>query len=496
MSQHLTEHLLSAVKQFGHHKNSQQHALVIGDVMLDRYLIGSVGRISPEAPVPIVLLNQQNERAGGAANVAANLALLGITTHIVGCIGDDNEGAVLTSLLKQMQVDANGIYISDNRPTIAKTRVLSGHQQMLRLDQESNAAFNTAENNELMAVIQAQLALKPSVVILSDYAKGLLSEPTCQAIIAQCKVANIPVLVDPKGRDYSKYKGATALTPNKKETAEACNITTDDADLISKATALKQALDLDFLAVTRGEEGITLIDEATHHLPAIAKQVFDVSGAGDTVIASLAAGLMHNLSALQSLQLANIAAAVVVGKVGTVPISQADLIEALFESISSQQSSEQAHKIFDLNQLKNKVSAWKKDGQTIVFTNGCFDLLHAGHVTYLEAAKKRGDKLILGLNTDRSVSAIKGPTRPVVPENDRARVLAALESVDAVILFDEDTPIDLINAIQPNIIAKGSDYSADQVVGGKEVLTWGGEIALIDLVEGRSTSNIIKKMNS
>ncbi len=494
MSQHLTDPLLSAVKQFGsaNSDSDKQHALIIGDVMLDRYLIGSVGRISPEAPVPIVLLNQQNERAGGAANVAANLSLLGVKTHIIGCVGDDSEGATLIRLLKQMNVDVNGIYTSANRPTIAKTRVLSGHQQMLRLDQESNANFNATENTDLMAVVQQQLALKPSVVILSDYAKGLLSEQTCQAIITQCKTSNIPVLVDPKGRDYSKYIGATALTPNKKETAEACNSTVDDADLISKATSLKKQLNLDFLAVTRGEEGITLIDEATHHLPAIAKQVFDVSGAGDTVIATLAAGLIHKLSVLQSLQLANIAAAVVVGKVGTVPISQADLIEAL----TSQQKSEQAHKICDLSQLKTKVSAWKKDKQSIVFTNGCFDLLHAGHVTYLEAAKKRGDKLILGLNTDRSVSAIKGPTRPVVSENDRARVLAALESVDAVILFDEDTPLNLINAIQPNIIAKGSDYSADQVVGGKEVLAWGGKIALIDLVEGRSTSNIIKKMNS
>ena len=491
MSPNSTDPLLAAVKKFNA-KHQSQHALVIGDVMLDRYLIGSVGRISPEAPVPIVLLNQQNERAGGAANVAANLALLGIKTHIVGCIGQDNEGATLANLLKEMDVDGSGIYISNSRPTIAKTRVLSGHQQMLRLDQESNANFNTDENTGLMAAIHAQLALKPSVVILSDYAKGLLSEKTCQTIITQCKTANIPVLVDPKGRDYSKYKGATALTPNKKETAEACNTKVDDVALIDKATTLKKELALAFLAVTRGEEGISLIDNATHHLPAIAKQVFDVSGAGDTVIATLAAGLIHQLSVLQSLQLANIAAAVVVGKVGTVPIPQADLIEAL----ATQKNSEQANKICDLDQLIAKVHTWKKDNESIVFTNGCFDLLHAGHVTYLEAAKKRGDKLILGLNTDRSVSALKGPTRPVVPENDRARVLAALESVDAVILFDEDTPLELIKTIQPNIIAKGSDYSADQVVGGKEVLSWGGEIALIDLVEGRSTSNIIHKMNS
>ncbi len=485
----MSDIFLDAVKQFG---NKSQHALVIGDVMLDRYLIGSVGRISPEAPVPIVLLNQQNERAGGAANVAANLALLGIKTHMIGCVGDDSEGVTLVKLMQQIAIDTSGIYISKNRPTIAKTRVLSGHQQMLRLDQESNSTFNADENAGLNAAIKQQLALKPSVVILSDYAKGLLSEATCQAIIAQCKASNITVLVDPKGRDYSKYSGATALTPNKKETAEACDTTIDDADLIHKASLLKQQLQLEFLAVTRGEEGISLIDEKTHHLPAIAKQVFDVSGAGDTVIATLAAGLMHNLSVLQSLQLANIAAAVVVGKVGTVPISQVDLLEAL----ASQQGSAQANKVCDLDALNLKVNAWKSANQKIVFTNGCFDLLHAGHVTYLEAAKKRGDKLILGLNTDRSVSAIKGPTRPVVHENDRARVLAALESVDAVILFDEDTPLNLINAIKPNVIAKGSDYNAEQVVGGKEVRSWGGEIALIDLVEGRSTSNIIKKMNS
>ena len=485
----MQQKLLDTVKQFG---RTKQHALVIGDVMLDRYLIGSVGRISPEAPVPIVLLDQQNERAGGAANVAANLALLGIKTHIVGCVGNDSEAKTLVSLLSEMGVNASGVCTSNNRPTIAKTRVISGHQQMLRLDQESNVVFNNDENVQLLSAIQAQLALKPAIVILSDYAKGLLSEAVSQQIIAQCKVQNIPVLVDPKGRDYRKYKGATALTPNKKETAEACDTSTSDTELISKASALKNGLNLQFLAVTRGEEGITLIDQDTHHLPAIAKQVFDVSGAGDTVIATLAAGLINGLNPLDALQLANIAAAVVVGKVGTVPISQHDLLDAL----ASQQGNEQAHKICDLTELKAKVAAWKQQKQRIVFTNGCFDLLHAGHVTYLEAAKKRGDKLVLGLNTDRSVSAIKGASRPVVVESDRARVLAALESVDAVILFDEDTPLNLINAIKPNVIAKGSDYSADQVVGGKEVQSWGGEIALIDLVAGRSTSNIIKKMNA
>lgn len=489
----MQQKLLDTVKLFN---KSKQHALVIGDVMLDRYLIGSVGRISPEAPVPIVLLNTQNERAGGAANVAANLALLGIKTQLIGCIGNDIEAASLSKLITDIGIE-NNLVTSKQRPTIAKTRIVSGHQQMMRLDQESHSAFTIDETKAVLSAIQIALATKPAVVILSDYAKGLLSLEVCQTVIAQCNTQQIPVLVDPKGSDYSKYVGATALTPNKKETAEACKIDINDASLIAKASALKAQLGLAFLAVTRGEEGISLIDDNsiknnTHHLPAIAKQVFDVSGAGDTVIATLAAGLIAKLNPLQSLQLANIAAAVVVGKVGTVPITQADLIQAL----NAEQGSVQAHKVCDLAELKAKVAVWKLAKQKIVFTNGCFDLLHAGHVTYLEAAKKLGDKLILGLNTDRSVSALKGPSRPVVHEDDRARVLAALESVDAVILFDEDTPLNLINAIKPNVIAKGSDYSADQVVGGKEVQSWGGEIALIDLVEGRSTSNIIKKMNA
>lgn len=485
----MPQNLLNTVKQFG---SKNIHALIIGDVMLDRYLIGNVGRISPEAPVPIVLLNAQNERAGGAANVAANLALLGIKTHVIGCIGDDFEGEQLIKIISSLDIDTSSMVRSNERPTIAKTRILSGHQQMLRLDQESQLPFSQNENNEILKAVELNLALNPNVVVLSDYAKGLLSESVCQQIIIHCKQKNIPVLVDPKGHDYSKYTGATALTPNKKETAEACNTNINDHELISKSISLKNKLNLEFLAVTRGEEGITLIDKETHQINAMAQKVFDVSGAGDTVIATLAAGLVYGLSALESLQLANLAAGVVVGKVGTVPITREELINA----IARQQETTQAHKICNLPQLLEKVNLWKKTPFKIVFTNGCFDLLHAGHVTYLEAAKKRGDKLILGLNTDRSVSAIKGPERPVVNEDDRARVLAALESVDAVILFDEDTPINLINQIKPDVIAKGSDYRADQVIGGKEVESWGGEIALIDLVAGRSTTNIIKKLNS
>lgn len=487
----MRETLIEAVK----HRFVAEHrtALVIGDLMLDRYLIGEVERISPEAPVPVVLLKQENERAGGAANVAANLSLLGIRTTMAGIIGDDAEGRALLDMLRELNIDS-AIVTSQQRPTVTKTRILGGHQQMMRLDKESRLAFTESENNALHERISQAIAQKPDVIILSDYAKGVLSDALCQAVIAQAKALGIPVLVDPKGRDYTKYQGATALTPNKKETSEACGIDAMDTDRLLQAAAdLRDHLGLKFLAVTRGEEGISLLEQnETIHIPAAAKQVFDVSGAGDTVIATLAAGLVHGLSHRQAFELANIAAGIVVGKVGTVPVNREELLAELI----SQDSVEQADKICELETLLGRVRQWRQQKKRIVFTNGCFDLLHAGHVTYLEAARKTGDKLILGLNTDRSVSALKGPSRPVIHEADRARVLAALEAVDAVILFDEDTPLQLIDAIRPDVIVKGSDYSEDQVVGGKEVKSWGGKVALIDIVPGRSTSNIIEKLGA
>ena len=486
----MNQDLINTVKLFS---ESDKWVLVIGDLMLDRYLIGDVQRISPEAPVPVVLLKQQNDRAGGAANVAANLANLGITTRIAGCVGEDAEASTLLALINHLGIKSEAVIQSSARPTIAKTRVMSTNQQIVRIDQESQAPLSDEENSELHILITRAIHDQPAMVILSDYAKGVLSEATCRYIIETCKQANIPVLVDPKGQDYSKYQGATALTPNKKETSEACGVSMNDNHaLLAAAKKLKKSLNLDFLAVTRGEEGITLLEQDTdHHISATAKKVFDVSGAGDTVIATLAAGLIHGLSAQEALSLANTAAGIVVGKVGTVPIELAELLHEL----TSKNASAQADKICDLASLKNKVNTWRDSHQKIVFTNGCFDLLHAGHVTYLEAAKKTGDKLILGLNTDRSVSALKGPTRPVIHENDRARVLAALEAVDAVILFDEDTPLNLIDVVRPDVIVKGDDYTEEQVVGGKEVKAWGGSVKLIPLVQGRSTTGILEKIS-
>lgn len=487
----MPQDLIEVVKR--NFSDANRWILVVGDLMLDCYLWGQVERISPEAPVPVVLLEKESECAGGAANVAANLAGLGVATHLCGFLGSDDHGIRLKHLIHQQGINTSGLVHAENHPTITKTRVLGGHQQMIRIDREKRAPYSDKEIQSLIRVIQKQLADKPAVVIFSDYAKGVLSETLCQAVISEAKRAGIPVLVDPKGRDYTKYRGATALTPNKKETAEACGVDTHDTQaLLEKAGLLRQQLQLEFLAVTRGEEGISLLENSQPplHIPASARQVFDVSGAGDTVIATLAAGLMAGLDHAQALQLANLAAGVVVGKVGTVPITKPELLHEL----TLRNSEEQADKICDLEALQIRVASWRGSGQKIVFTNGCFDLLHAGHVTYLEAARKLGDRLVLGLNTDRSVRALKGESRPIIQEQDRARVLAALEAVDAVILFDEDTPLKLIAAVKPDILAKGSDYREDEVVGGTEVKSWGGKVALVDLVPGRSSSNIIQKL--
>ena len=489
----MQQRLLETVRNsFGN--TPSRWALVIGDLMLDRYLIGEVERISPEAPVPVVLLKQQDERAGGAANVAANLAKLGIPTRLAGYIGNDADGQLLIDLVQSIGINTQAIVHSATHPTITKTRIIGGHQQMMRLDQESRADYSNTDKAELKRLVQTELSARPAIVVLSDYAKGVTETAFTGYVIQEARRLGIPVLVDPKGRDFSKYHGATALTPNKRETAEACSVNYHDNEaLLLAAQKLRASLALEFLAVTRGEEGISLFEpEQVKHIPATAKQVFDVSGAGDTVIATLAAGMIHGLAHTEALHLANIAAGVVVGKVGTVPITQEELHHALI----SEEAVSQADKICDLQSLKIRVAQWQSRGERIVFTNGCFDLLHAGHVTYLEAARKAGDRLILGLNTDRSVKALKGPTRPIIHETDRARVLAALEAVDAVILFDEDTPIELIKTLRPDVIAKGSDYTEAQVVGAAEVKSWGGKVALIPIVLGRSTTGILEKLVS
>ncbi len=468
-----------------------KHVLVVGDVMLDRYVWGDVTRVSPEAPVPVVRVARRTEAAGGAANVAANLAGLGIRASLVTVFGADADGARLSALLTSLGVEIAGSLVLDSRPTITKTRVIGGHQQMMRLDEEETSPLETCEEASLVDAVSERLD-GAAVVILSDYAKGVLSASCCREIIARAEGRGTPVLVDPKGLDYTKYAGATVVTPNVKELAAAAGRADGDRDgLRLSAMHLRAQCRIGMWIITQGERGILLMDSSSvRHFPAMARDVFDVSGAGDTVIATLAASMAAGLQIDDAVRLANIAAGVVVGKVGTVPIERSELLAAL----ELRRFSELAGKIVERAPLLKRVSEWRSRGDRIVFTNGCFDIVHVGHVTYLEKARDEGHRLVVGLNTDRSVRVLKGKDRPIVPEMDRARVLASLASVDAVVLFDSETPIDLINSIRPDVIVKGDDYSVDDVVGAKEVREWRGDVVLIPMVEGRSTTQIMGRI--
>nr|CRH05076.1 fused heptose 7-phosphate kinase; heptose 1-phosphate adenyltransferase [Candidatus Magnetococcus massalia] len=485
--------VLGAVENGFHHKR----VLVVGDLMLDRYLWGNVSRISPEAPVPVVHMTRESHRCGGAANVASNLAKLGLETVIAGFVGPDANGDLLLESLQQMSVSCAGVLKVDEWPTITKDRVVGGHQQMLRLDRECPIPTSINWSERLQAELLPMLDgdLRPDVIILSDYAKGVLSHELSQALTVRARNLGIPVLVDPKGNDYSRYRHATALSPNRGELAAATGHDGDDLkSLLESGEALRQSLDVSFLAVTLSDQGIALVDGAEHNrrIPALAKEVFDVSGAGDTVIATLAAGMAAGLTHLDALHLANLAASVVVGKVGTAPVTLAELRSAL----ANEEAIEHSEKICSWEQAQERMEVWKHRGETVVFTNGCFDLLHAGHVTYLEHARRLGHRLVLGLNTDASVQRLKGPSRPLIHEQDRAKVLAALASIDLVVLFDQETPLELIRLLRPDILAKGADYTEDQVVGGDLVKSWGGKVSLVKLVEGRSTTNIVDRIRT
>ncbi len=462
---------------------AQQKLLIVGDLMLDRYLWGTVSRISPEAPVPVVKLLRQTETAGGAGNVALNVAGLGVKASVCGFAGTDLEGDRLTKLLSDADVETDGI-VRTQKPTVTKTRVIGGHQQMLRLDTEDSSAAGKRETGELLKVVEERLDAGVGAVILSDYAKGALTKDMCRSIIRAAAVRGIPTLVDPKGHDYARYHGATAISPNRAELAEVTRVSASDLDgLTAAGQKLCRELGLTFILLTLSEMGMALIrPDSVMRIPAVGREVFDVSGAGDTVIATLAAGISGGLDLEDAVSLSNLAAGVVVEKVGTTPITRRELASA----ITAEQAMEQSDKICSFEDLVARVAQWRARGDRIVFTNGCFDLLQVGHVTFLEKAHREGDRLIVGLNTDRSVRALKGEGRPVIPQDERARVLAALASVDAVALFDEDTPMDMINALRPEVLVKGDDYREDQVTGGAEVRSWGGHVALIPLVEDRA----------
>ncbi|MDR3740733.1 MAG: bifunctional D-glycero-beta-D-manno-heptose-7-phosphate kinase/D-glycero-beta-D-manno-heptose 1-phosphate adenylyltransferase HldE [Terracidiphilus sp.] len=463
--------------------------LVVGDVMLDKYIWGEVGRISPEAPVPVVRGVRQEAKPGGAANVAMNLSRLGAQTTVVGITGGDENETLLSVALQ-----ANGVtprfITSLDFPTITKARILSGSQQMLRLDFERSGAIDATVLDKFL---QAALELLPEVdaLVLSDYAKGALTPTVCRALIAAARKQGIPVLVDPKSRDYEHYRGATTICPNLSELALAVHIDASNVDeLLTAAEAMVTELDLEFLTATLSEKGIALIRPGNCYVaPAQARQVFDVSGAGDTVIAVLALCIASGLQPETAVQLANVAAGIVVGKVGTVPVEKHELLVALSPQIALNAED----KVLTRDEAARRVSLWKANGERVVFANGCFDLLHIGHITLLEQARRVGDRLVVAINSDASVGCLKGPTRPIVSQTERARVLAALASVDAVVVFDEMTPLEVILAVKPDVIVKGGDYEADAVVGATEVRSWGGEVKIVPLVEGYSTTRLIEK---
>lgn len=465
--------------------------LVVGDLMLDRYIFGDVDRISPEAPVPVLRHARRQERAGGAANVAMNLAGLGCQALLAGFWGADAERNELAAFLEKAGIDTTGV-ITISQPTTSKTRIVGRHQQLLRLDIESRERPSDIDHAQLLQSAVG-LTRKVHAVVLSDYAKGALTDDICHAIIRAARETGTPVLADPKTPDFGKYAGATMVCPNLHELSIATGISQYDVEpLLAAGEQQRVEHEIQYLTVTMSEKGIRVLsDEGVLNSPARAREVYDVSGAGDTVIATLAAGFAAKLPPASTVELANLAAGIVVGKVGTVPIAQHELIALLTPSTGLSSG----EKILGRERATQRVSEWRAAGETIVFTNGCFDLLHVGHVTLLEDCRQFGSKLVLGLNTDASVSRLKGPTRPVVGENERARVMAALAAVDAVVLFDEDTPLELIRELKPDVLVKGGDYTVETVVGHEDVIAAGGRVEIVPTVEGFSTTNIVRKLS-
>ena len=472
---------------------SRLRVLVVGDVMIDRYIVGDVERISPEAPVPVLRQAREYSRPGGAANVAMNLAGLGLKTTLAGFVGRDAHAAELRELMKSAGIDASCL-IESGLPTIAKTRVVSRTQQLMRIDVESRDHHAAKDCQTLQARAVAAVA-DADAVILSDYAKGALSEGICRTVIRAARAKGISVLVDPKTRDLTKYTGATTVCPNLNELSAATGVDAHRTDeLLQAGRDLLATLHIDFLTVTMSEKGIRVLRRDGKaeeiHSPARAREVFDVSGAGDTVIATLAAGLAGGLAVDTVVELANVAAGIVVAKLGTVPVAAHEIVAEL--TVSSGIAS--ADKVLEFDRAVARVAEWRASGESIVFTNGCFDLLHIGHITLLEDCRRFGSKLVVGMNTDQSVSRLKGPSRPIVGENERTKVMAALGSVDMVVLFDDETPLKLIRAMKPDVLVKGGDYTVETVVGHEDVIGAGGRVEIVPTVEGFSTSNIVKKM--
>jgi len=469
---------------------AKTRALILGDLMLDEYIWGTVDRISPEAPVQIVEVKRKELRLGGAGNVINNLLTLNCQVDVVSVVGDDDDGQFLLRRLAERGVHKHGVFSQAGRVTSRKTRVLASNQQIVRIDQETRAEISSASEDRILCYLQASVS-SLDVIYLSDYQKGVMTDRLLKEVIAIGREANVPVLVDPKGDAYCKYKGATLLTPNRKEAQQATGILiTDEASMLKAGRKLRAELELEALVLTRSEEGMTVFSsDGEINLPTVAREVYDVSGAGDTVLSLFGLGMAQKLPLACSAGLANLAAGIAVGKVGTSTVS----IQEILDTVGTQQH-ESDQKICASSLLQNILAGDRQRGKTIVFTNGCFDLLHVGHVKYLQAARKLGDLLVLGLNSDDSIKRLKGPNRPLIGESERAHILAALDCIDYVVVFDEDTPLELITALRPDVLVKGGDYTPEGVVGREIVESYGGRVELINFVDGKSTTNIINKI--
>ena len=472
---------------------STARVLVVGDIMLDRFVYGDVDRVSPEAPVPVLGIEREETMLGGAGNVARNASALEATVHLVALVGADDAGKAVADLLNDLPGVEPHLIKDAGRATSVKTRFVAGNQQLLRTDVDERQAVSAASTSTLIGTAVECLP-QVDVMIFSDYAKGVLSDEVLTALVAVARKAGVPIIADPKGQDFSRYHGASVLTPNRAELQAATLLPVGtDAETTIAAAHIRDECGIDAVLATRGAQGMTLqaAGQNSLHIETQAREVFDVSGAGDTVVAALAVGLAAGADLALAAEFANQAAGVVVGKVGTAVAWPNDLVSTLHSG--------------DLHDAETKISAvgggrdivarWQQGGDRVVFTNGCFDLVHPGHVSLLSQARAAGDRLIVGLNSDQSVRRLKGESRPVQSEAARATVLASLAVVDMVVVFDEDTPLELIGALRPDVLVKGADYSEDQVVGADLIRSWGGKVVLANLVDGQSTSNTISKLS-
>ncbi len=466
--------------------------LVIGDVMLDRFIYGTVERISPEAPIPVLKVDRCADMPGGAANVARNIADLGAKAILLGVVGEDDTAEDLQRQLAACPTIRAVLVADDTRPTSVKTRYVADGQQVMRADRESCSPLSRDAGRRLLEAFLPALE-EADLVVMSDYAKGVLSGEVTGAVIDAARRRGKRVIVDPKSRDFAKYRGATLITPNRLELQTACGAecSTNEQVAAGARLILEQKI-CDYLVVTRGKDGMSVIGPggSAVHLPTAAREVFDVSGAGDTVVAALSLGIIGGGEVADAASLSNIAAGIVVAKRGTATVTTGEIIGALIPS----DGRTDPLKIFSLESVQGLVRGWRERGLKVAFTNGCFDLLHPGHISLLDQARRTADRLVVGLNSDLSISRLKGPNRPVQGEIARATVLAAIKSVDAVVIFGEDTPLQLIESLEPDVLVKGADYTIDAVVGADAVIGRGGKVVLAELLSGHSTTDTVKRV--